>query len=513
MSRHHCLLFLLLLSVAAAAVTRAAREGTTGVEVLSTRLALALAIRNNLDLRVDEIAVPIGRDEVVAAEAGFDPAVDADVDAQARRTPLGVAAGDDVERIRTEGAGLGISKRFTSGLLTRLGLETRRASGDLGGDLDPEYRSFLVLDLSQPLLRGRGAEVNTADLRVSENRVRQASYGALAQAQRVAEEVETTYLDLALAQEVLELRHRSRSLAGELAAGNREKLEVGAVPITEVQQAETAVASRDEQILAARQNVEVAQALLLDLLNVSTGHPLYGAEVRAEPLPAIAAPHPGRSEALELALEKRPDLQSQQIEVANRNIRLAFFDNQTLPRLDLAATLGLNGLSGNGRGSNDGPIGESLSDTAAGEGYEWFAGLRFTYPLGNRAAVARRRQAGDRKSQEIHRLKRLERAVETEVQTALVTVERSLERYRVAERFVSLARLTLEQEQARLREGLSDTFRILDFQDDLIEAEVRRATALADYHKGLARLFRAVGTNLERYGIIYDVDAKEIPHV
>jgi len=328
--------------------------------------------------------------------------------------------------------------------------------------------------------------------------------------------VETTYLDLALSQEVLELRRRSRDLAQELSEGNREKLEAGTVPITEVQQAETAVASRDEQVLAARQNVEVARELLLDLLNVHGGDPLYGVDLQAELLPAIdiSRPgHPGWEEALGLALERRPDLQSQQMEIANQDIRLAFFENQTLPRLDLAATLGLNGLSGDGGGSNAGPYGESWADTATGEGHEWFAGVRFTYPLGNRAAEARRRQAGLRKSQEIHRLKRLERTVETEVQTALVAVERSLDRYRVAERFVSLARLTLEQEQERLREGLSDTFRILRFQDDLIDAQVRRATAQADYHKGLARLFRAMGANLERYDIVYDVEAKEIPHV
>ncbi|HSH68785.1 MAG TPA: TolC family protein, partial [Deferrisomatales bacterium] len=465
------------------------------------------------DLRIDEIAVPIGRDEVIVAESVFDPELDASLDTQTRDTPTADPAGDDQSLQRSTGAGAGIVKRFRSGFASRLGVETRHTSGDPSGTLDPEYRGFLVLDLTQPLLRNRGAKVNTSDIRVSENRVRQATYDALDRAQRVGEDVELTYRDLALSQEVLGLRRRSRDLARELAQGNREKLEAGTVPITEVQQAETAVASRDEQLIAAKQAAEVAEARLKDLLHVRPEDALYAVTIQAEALPTIDTRYPGPAEALAAALEGRPDLLSQRVAIESQNVRLAFFDNQQLPRLDLAATLGVNGLSGWGSGSHEGPYGESWTDTAAGEGYEWFAGIRFSYPLGNRAAAARQRQAGLRKSQAICGLKRLERGAETEVQTALVAVRRGEERFRVAERFVSLAATTLEQEQQRLGIGLSDTFRILRFQDDVIEAKVRRATALAGFHKGLARLYRAVGNNLERYGIVYEIDSEEIPHV
>ncbi len=502
-----------ILAAAVTAHAGAAGSAPPDNRILTLRDALVRGIEHNLELRIEEIAVPIGRDEVVVAESAFDPELDASLDTQTRNTPTADITGDDEALLRSTGAGVGIGKRFHSGFASHLGVETRRTSGDLGGTLDPEVRSSLVLDLTQPLLRDRGANVNTTELRVSENRVRQATYDSVDRAQRVAEDVELIYRDLALSQEVLRLRGQSRDLAQVLAEGNREKLAAGTVPITEVQQAETAVASRDEQWIAAQQAVEVAEARLKDLLQVRPEDALYAVAIQAEPLPTIDAPVPALAEALAAALEQRPDLVSQRIAIESQNIRLEFFDNQQLPRLDLAATLGVNGLSGSGSGTHAGPYGESFADTAAGEGYEWFAGVRFSYPLGNRAAAARQRQAGLRKSQAIYGLKRLERGAETEVQTALVTVRRGQERFRVAERFVSLAATTLEQEQQRLGMGLSDTFRILQFQDDVIEARVRRATALADVHKGLARLHRAVGNNLERYGIVYEIDSEEIPHV
>jgi outer membrane protein TolC len=109
-------------------------------------------------------------------------------------------------------------------------------------------------------------------------------------------------------------------------------------------------------------------------------------------------------------------------------------------------------------------------------------------------------------------LKGLENTVETEVRNALTTVERGFERVQVAERFQQLADITLGQEMERLQEGLTDTFRILDFQAAVIEARVRKANALVDFNQGLTSLFRAMGANLDRRGIVPTLEDKETPH-
>ena len=109
-------------------------------------------------------------------------------------------------------------------------------------------------------------------------------------------------------------------------------------------------------------------------------------------------------------------------------------------------------------------------------------------------------------------MKRLEGTAETQVKNALVSVQRSIERVRVTERFEKLAQTTLAQEMERLKKGLSDTFRILDFQDNLIESHIRKVTALGDFNKGLANLYRATGTNLERFNILVQINTEEISH-
>ncbi|WP_305043294.1 TolC family protein [Geoalkalibacter sp.] len=485
---------------------------------LSLREALARGLERNLNLRIEQLNIPMGAEDVLVEDARFDPFAEARLGTRYQRTPSASAlVGDDHARRREHAGALGLGKEFHSGLDARLSLETARLSSNAAVEtLDPEYRTFLFLDLNQPLLRDFGPRVNTADLRLAGTRLEQARHAYLDQAQRLVEQVELAYLDLSRAREVLQLRIEARELAQELLEANRIRFEAGIVPITEVQEAETAVAGRDEQVVSARQQAEIAAQRLMELLVLGRGASRLTPDLTTEPLAATSPHWPTTEEALATALNARPDLRRQQLEIAGRDIHLEFFANQKLPRLDLEATLGVNGLSGEARNAataNQGDHWRSVDRMSSGDGYEWFTGVRLSYPLGNRAAEARLRRADYEKRQAILGLKDLENAMETEIRNAGTAVARSFERVRVAERFQQLADTTLEQEMERLREGLSDSFRILDFQDNVIEARVRKTNALVDFHQGLAGLYRAMGVNLERHGITHDPALKERFHV
>ena len=96
-------------------------------------------------------------------------------------------------------------------------------------------------------------------------------------------------------------------------------------------------------------------------------------------------------------------------------------------------------------------------------------------------------------------LKNLEDKIDLEIKIALDNIESSRDRIEVADRFVHLAKKTLSQEEQRMKKGLSDTFRILIFQNSLINAKIRKVRAMVDHQKALAQLYRAMGTNIQRY--------------
>jgi outer membrane protein TolC len=487
-------------------------EAVEGV-FLSLRSAVVEGIRNNLDVQIQELNAPVEEQNIRVERSTFDPRLEATFTFRDQETPTASAFAEDNEDEFQQIEGTSsLRKRFRLGLESGLSLETYRSENNSTVDaLRPQYRSILMLDFTQPLLRDFGVRTNTASLRITENRARQAVYAYKRFAQEVGGQIESTYYDLAEAFEVLEYRMESRQLAMELLEGNRERFEAGLAPVSEVQEAETVLASRDEEIIAARQQVEVVENRLKNLLGIRKGSPLYAPSLIPTGIPKPDGNLPDVGEAYRLAMEKRPDIKAQRLIIANRDIRTGFEKNQGLPRVDLEARVGVNGLSGNEREVSFAPVEsstpyggdymDSLRRAVEGSGTEVFAGLRFSYPLGNRAARARVVRSDLEKRQALYGLNRLEEDVETEVRESIVVLRRSWERIGVAERFVRLAEITLDQEGERLREGLSDTFRMVNFQDAVISARIRRLTAIVDYHQGRALLSLAEGTVLERFGI------------
>lgn len=489
-------LFLFLFTFALVPASRA--------ETLSLRQAVILGMEHNYALRAAELDNERSEAGIVGARARFDITADLAAGAGGSETPIAASGlSDDVLKSNTSNAEAALSKRFASGLSASLGLETvRRDADSLADRLDPAYRTSLVLDLTQPLLKDRGTEVNTADLRIAQTRRGQAALGYLAQAQQLAADIELAYFNLAQAHEDSRSAALARDLAQELLAGNERKFEAGTIPVSEVNEAATAVAGREEEVLLAAQREILARNRLLALVDQGEAQMPQSWQVELpEPGPDS---EPSLEEILATGLAQRPDLQQARLEITARKIALVYAENQRLPRLDLEASLGINGLSGDdGNGSRyGGDWQDSLSRAIDRDGSTWYAGLRFSLPLQNHAAQANWRDAVAQEKQALYRLYNDEISVEAAIRAAHGTLALGRERLEVARRFVVLARTTLDQENRRLLEGLSDTFRVLTFQNALITARQRQVAAQADYQRSLAALHLAAGTSLERYDII-----------
>lgn len=476
-----------------------------GAETLSLRQAVVLGLEHNYALRASELDRERATAGVIGAEGRFDIIAELSAGAGGSETPI-ASSGSPDKRLSSSmvNAEAALSKRFASGLDARLGLETLRSDADTLADrLDPAYRTSLVLDLTQPLLKDRGTEVNTTDLRIAQTRRGQAALGYLAQAQQLATDIERAYLSLAQAQEDSRSASLARDLAQELLAGNQRKMEAGLIPVSEVSEAATAVAGREEEILLIAQRETQARNQLLALIDQGEAElPSQWQVTLPEP---EADPPPLLEEVLATGLALRPDLLQARLEINARKIALVYAENQRLPRLDLEASLGINGLSGDAEGNGDPYSGEwqdTFGRAVDRDGSTWYAGLRFSVPLQNRVAQATWRDAVAREKQALFGLYNSETAAEAAIRAAHETLELGRTRLEVARRYVDLARTTLDQENRRLLEGLSDTFRVLTFQNALITARQRQVAAKADYQRALTALHQAAGTSLVRFDII-----------
>lgn len=480
-----------------------------GRSYLPLTTALALAMKNNFDVRIDALEVPIGEAVVTERESVFDPEFFASGTARELETQsLTALTGKDKDKEKEQTGTLGLEKKFKTGTEAALSFETSRYKSNSGIiSLDPAYSSALVLDLRQPLLRDWGVGVNTTDIQVAEDDLEIRRYRFTDRALKVIEEVKRIYYRLAASQERLRLLEKSQRLAERLLEGNRKRLQAGLTHIGEVQEAETAVVDRQVQVVQARRELERRRDELKNVLGLTRASPLRAVVFQARRLPPAPARVPLYEEAMKKALTKRPDFLLARVNVEKSDVLLRFYDNQRLYRLDLIGSLGVNGLSGDSRtvsfgdrtatNPHAGSYADSLSSLSEAEGYEWMFGLELRIPLGNREAKSRYAQTKLQKKQVILGLKSLENDIDLEVKDALKDLGNSLERLGLAGRFVSLAEKTLNQEEERMKRGLSDTFRVLDFQEDLTRAWLIRVDALTESHLAMAACEKATGTALE----------------
>jgi outer membrane protein TolC len=98
-------------------------------------------------------------------------------------------------------------------------------------------------------------------------------------------------------------------------------------------------------------------------------------------------------------------------------------------------------------------------------------------------------------------LRSWEQSIHVEVRKAVRGVDSGVKRIRAAEANVMLQRKKLEAEEKKFENGMSTSFEVLVFQDDLSDSELARIRALVDYRVSLVALEKAQGTLLESRGL------------
>ena len=131
----------------------------------------------------------------------------------------------------------------------------------------------------------------------------------------------------------------------------------------------------------------------------------------------------------------------------------------------------------------------------------WSGGLNLTVPLQDddrRRTLTRARNA----------MRRAEMALAETRQSIRIEVRRSLHNVAVALRQIDLSRQArglaerkLEIERLKLQQGLSSSFQLDRFEDDLVNAQRRELDAVVGYRNALDSLGRTLGTTLDRWGI------------
>ncbi len=426
-------------------------QAAKGVE-LSVANCLIIALRNNIDLRRQELADQQAELDRVSALAEFLPTLTAS--GERSRTE---DTGGPETYARSGSVGLSGSTPWGTSLSGSASQSRDRSGGATNAS------STVRAELRQPLLAGAGRAAAYYGYR-SARRERLASRDDLArQAQRTVFNVRQFYWTALKNDLVVQANRRSLASADLFLKGTQARLKAGQASKLDVSNAEIQRSSREVALTSAEANLEgsldtlkEAMALSLWARLVLTSPPVYRPAARDD------------ARLLKQTLTRRPDLCAARQRLEVRRLDLARKRRNSWPDLDLVAGYTLTGS------------GDSTDESHDYDSRKASIGVELSVPLG----MVRRRNELRRADLELRReklsMRRKELSAERELRSVLrdlTAAERNLASFG---KRVAAARLAAAAARALYERGKASSFDVVRAEDDLLNAELGLARSRAD---------------------------------
>jgi len=415
---------------------------------------------------------------------------------------------------------IGYSQSFSPGTQVNVGFNNMYNNEVTERNLyNPFTNSSLGINVTQPLLRGFGIALNRRFIRIAKNDEKINDLVFKEQLISTVSGIIRLYQDLVALDEDIVNRRETLALAQRLFEDNHNKVEAGTLAPVEETRALAQVASARQDLINAQGFADQQELIVKSVITRRfTADPLVRSAhiVPTDTLDVPANPAaPSVDQLIASANKNRPDLLYAGIQVDNSKIYLEGSKNELKPELDLVGTVQNSGLAGSldplySPGTSTGiPVvnvfqggyGAVLSQIARRAYPTYGIGLNLTLPLRNRVAEADAvRDEYQLRQTEVNR-QRLTNSVQLEVESALVSLNRSRDAYAAAVEARKLQEQSLQIEQERYDVGLSTTFLVLQYQSFLAQARSTEIAARATYAKSQTALDRAVGLTLENNSV------------
>src|SRR5258706_1430155 len=478
---------------------------------VSLKDAILSGLKNNPGIEVERLEPLRTAEQTLNEQSIFDPTVNLEFRKTYSIDPYGTAASPFFQPVQTSENrdwNLSLSKLFITGTQFDLSFLNNRFVGSLPNQvLKPQYRPCLGFSLTQPLLRDFGWGLTTIFVRISENREEVSVLGYRTKLAQLVQRIVESYWHVVFAVDSVRVQEKAVELADALLKNAEAKVRVGAFASMAVTEARAERARREEQLIVARNNVDVAKATLRLTLNVNPDQALLPRRVEPTDAPSVEEIYVDRQQSLEQAMLQRPEVQAAALNIRNKELQLRYAENQLLPRLDLKAASGLTGIAGDLKPGAVNPFpgnyGTSL-DRLNGDFYNYSVGVVLQIPLGNGQAQSKHSQARIELTQEKARQRDLVNQIILEVDRAASDVGSGFKRIQTARLAKELAEENSRLQEKRFQVGLTTQKDVIDFQSRFIDAQGTELRALTDYNTAIAKLKLADGTLLESYNIKID---------
>ncbi len=380
--------------------------------------------------------------------------------------------------------------------------------------LDPFSTPSTSVSVTQPLLRGRGRDVNLRFLRVARTNQKISRLLFEQQVLETVYGVSRLYYDLVSLGENVTVQEESLRAATKQRQDDQDQVAQGTLAPIELTRAQ-AVESSTHFALTQSQGLYKTEEIILRNQLLRTASPAFTAQFD-EIVPTDTITVPTELEPLDVpsliqqGLARRPDLAQAQLQVQTGQIQSAASRNEALPQLNVYANFQDRGSSeqpyeltgSTGTGQANVPEELSLGGLRVSTIYQ--AGVQLTLPLRNRVAEADAARDSVQVRQVQARTEKLAQGVRQDVETAVVALQTSDASYRAAVASRDYQVALLDAERDRLSVGQSTDLAVLQDEAFLAQARSTEIAARSNYMKARIELDHALGDLLEKNHIALD---------
>lgn len=506
--------------LASASLAMAAEEE---MKELSLKDAIYLALKNNLDLQVQQATTQGSFYSLRAANTIFIPTVSFDVNKQDNNSPSGdifSGGGSDVAKSNSDTLALTINQSTPLNGGISFTMYTRNTESNNPYSIaNPYINSYARLGFSQPLLKDFGKLAQTYQIKIAANNHTISQFQLEETVVNTIYNVESAYWNLVLAHQSLEVSKMALVRAKDWLKQNEIKRKVGTIAPIEVLSSQASVARNESALIQAERTVQSAEESLKQILNMSK-----------EFVTLVPTDEPGEDKVevdytafLDEALEHRPDIKRAKLSLENQNIQVKYQKNQSLPTLNLTASYSTTGRGGTvfvyEPGSdpldpNRQPIAvlektmlDSFDEVFSFLYKNWSVGLRLEIPVSFKKEKALLAQARMDMKRTLLQLKQTENTIVYEVKDVIKELESNKKLADADKIALELQGENLKAEEKKLAVGIGTNYEVLDAQERYATAEnaalrskINYAMTLAKINKILNRSFKVYNVNLGNIG-------------
>ncbi len=488
---------------------------------ISTEDAVSLALANNVDINVLRYTPYLQLWGIEGGRAVLNPTVQFTPGINRNVTPASSALQGGAAVLNLSNVySMNVHKPFESGLDFDFNYSTTRArTNSPFSSLNPSLTSLWSIGFTQHLLQGYGNISRGRFLHIARNNydisVDDFSTGMIS----IVSSVLNTYWNLVFSDEDIKVKEASLKLAQLTLEQTQIQEQVGTMAPLDVLQVQAQAASVNQQLIVSRYNRRIIEDQLKKLISSRSGQALMDATI--VPTSQVLPPPPPAGtlmEAIQRAMEIRPEVKAQQSNQANNKINVDYTRNQLRPVLDFTASYSQNGLGGDtiqrdfSKGFLNAPIIgmipggflDSLSSLFSGSNLGYAFGFTLRVPIGNDQARVSNAQAQIAYKQGEESLRALRQQITLQVRQAFDSVALNKASMEAAQVAVDYQEKRLQGEQDKYMLGASTTFLVVQAQRDLQNAQSVLLQAKIAWIQSRIALDQAVGDTLANHNIVLE---------